>query len=167
MAPEEVDRPDGPWHVEEACLQDLDRIMDGNSSLAKELGYELRRGEAVAHADRRLRDRDPDRRARYLVVRGEDGEVIGFCFLVAADTDFCPPLRWWVETLFVFEEHRQRGIARALIDACERIVLAADADRLFLHCELRNRGALPAYFSQEFFATGDLMMCKELVAACV
>jgi GNAT superfamily N-acetyltransferase len=136
-------------------------MVRGSLALARKGKYEILPAAMRRYIPQLVQETDPRRPARYLVV-GPPDEVYGFTFLMACPSDFCPPLKWWIETLFVFRPHRRQGIAQALMEACERIVLDADSDRVHLHCALGNREALPKYIRNGYHATDDVLMCKLL-----
>jgi GNAT superfamily N-acetyltransferase len=147
------------WAARDASAPDVDRIVEGSRLLAQQ-GHDIRPDEMRSWADRVVRTKHP--KARYLVVPDGTGDVAGFSLLLANPNDFRPPVQWWLETLFVFPEHRGAGVASTLLRANEEVVLGAGGDRLSLHWSVTNADALPLYALKQYLPTGDLVLCKRL-----
>jgi GNAT superfamily N-acetyltransferase len=84
--------------------------------------------------------RDPDRQAVFVAVEGQ--ELIGF---VRVGLHGDGPLPAHIETLFVAEEHRGAGVARALVAAGERWCLDRGADEIGVEFIARNEAAGRTY----------------------
>ena len=83
---------------------------------------------------------DPERQAIFVAAVG--GEIVGF---VRAGLHADGPLPALVETLFVAEEHRGAGVARALVAAAERWCLDRGAAEVGVEFIAANRAAQRAY----------------------
>lgn len=84
--------------------------------------------------------RDPQRQA--VLVAVEDQEIVGFLRVGLHDNG---PLPAQMETLFVVEEHRGAGVARALVEAGERWCLDRGAEEVGVEFIARNEVAQRAY----------------------
>ena len=83
---------------------------------------------------------DPERQAVFVAVEHE--EIIGF---VRVGLHGEGPLPARIETLFVAEEHRGTGVARALVEAAERWCLDHGADEVGVEFIAANEGAQRTY----------------------
>jgi GNAT superfamily N-acetyltransferase len=84
--------------------------------------------------------RDPERQAVLVAFDGE--QVIGF---VRVGLHGDGPLPAHIETLFVAEEHRGAGVARALVGAAERWCRDHGADEVGVEFIARNEPAQRTY----------------------
>ncbi len=84
--------------------------------------------------------RDPDHQAVFVALVEDD--TIGFVRVGLHDDG---PLPAHVETLFVAEEHRGTGVARALVEAAEQWCLAHGVDEVGVEFIAANEPAQRAY----------------------
>lgn len=84
--------------------------------------------------------RDQERQAVFVAVDAE--AIIGFVRVGLHDDG---PLPAHIETLFVAEEHRGAGVARALVEAAERWCLDHGADEVGVEFIARNEAAQWTY----------------------
>jgi len=84
--------------------------------------------------------RDPERQAVFVAVIG--GDIVGF---VRVGLHGEGPLPAHIETLFVTEEHRGTGVARALVEAAERWCLDHGADEVGVEFIAANEAAQRTY----------------------
>jgi GNAT superfamily N-acetyltransferase len=95
---------------------------------------------------------DPD--AHHMVAEDERGEVVAFCSMHFRTRLNHPTEEAWIPDLFVAEDARRRGIARALLAEAERRALErgcwhvtlesghqrAEAHQLYRSCRMRDVG---------------------------
>ena len=84
--------------------------------------------------------RDPERQAVFVALR--DNQIVGFVRVGLHDDG---PLPAHIETLFVAEEHRGAGVARALVDAAERWCLDRSVDEVGVEFIAANAAAQRTY----------------------
>jgi GNAT superfamily N-acetyltransferase len=145
-----VIRPAGP--------ADADSVVDFNYRLAQEsegikLDAELLAvGVAQALAD--------PLKARYFLAT-DDGQVAGQIMITTEWSDWRNGWFWWIQSVFVEEEFRRRGVFRALYD---HVYQAAEQDpsviglRLYVDCE--NQIAMDTYLKMGMAETDYFVLEK-------
>jgi GNAT superfamily N-acetyltransferase len=129
--------------VRPAEVTDAETITGFNCALAREtedkqLAYEVvRRGVGKALAEPVL--------CRYFVA--ELGKrIVGQMMITCEWSDWRAAMFWWIQSVYVAPEFRQRGVFRTI---CEHVEVQARADGevcgLRLYVDERNRRAMAAY----------------------
>jgi ribosomal protein S18 acetylase RimI-like enzyme len=91
-----------------------------------------------------------------LAAIGDEGPASGVCQLRYRDCIWTSSEDCWIEDLFVAEDARRRGLARALVDAaCER-ARERGAARIELDTSETNAPAIALYESLGFTATSKV-----------
>jgi ribosomal protein S18 acetylase RimI-like enzyme len=124
-------------------LTDVETIVDFNQRLAQEtenrtLPLEvLRRGvRAILH--------DPQR-GRYFLAEWE-GQVVGQLMITLEWSDWRDGWMWWIQSVYVRAEARQRGVFRALYEhVLAQARAAGDVAGLRLYVEDHNTAAQATY----------------------
>lgn len=115
--------------VREAQAQDAKVIVDLIGELAS---FEQLAHEARATVPDILRDGfSPERRFECLLAEG-DGEALGFALFFHNYSTFEGRAGLYVEDIFVMEEHRGRGIGRALLQRLATVAEERSCPRLDL-----------------------------------
>jgi GNAT superfamily N-acetyltransferase len=114
----------------------------GNAALAEEsegvrLDVETLRQGILALLESRVP-------GRYFVAEGE-GRVVGQLLITYEWSDWRNRMVWWIQSVYVVPEARQRGVLRALYDSARREALAAGAGGLRLYVDTRNTRAQAVY----------------------
>jgi GNAT superfamily N-acetyltransferase len=128
--------------VRPAQSGDLEALVAGNAALAVEtegvrLDIEtLRQGITAL-----LESRAP---GRYFVAE-LDGRVVGQLLTTYEWSDWRNRMVWWIQSVYVVPEVRERGVLRALYERARREALAAGAGGLRLYVDNRNARAQAVY----------------------
>ena len=136
--------------VRPAEITDLDVLVAGNAALAEEserlrldVGT-LRQGILAL-----LESRVP---GRYFVAE-HDGRVVGQLLTTYEWSDWRNRMVWWIQSVYVAPDARQRGVLRALYEAARREAIAAGAGGLRLYVDTTNMRAQAVY--TKLGMTGD------------
>ena len=87
---------------------------------------------------------DPSR-GFYLLVRDHD-QVVGQCMITQEFSDWRNGEYWWVQSIYVGEEHRRKGVLRAILDETRRLAKEqGDVFGIRLYVDRDNGNALEAY----------------------
>jgi GNAT superfamily N-acetyltransferase len=128
--------------VRPARPADLEALVVSNAALAAEsegvrLDIDtLRQGIAAL-----LESRAP---GQYFVAE-LDGRVVGQLLTTYEWSDWRNRMVWWIQSVYVAPEVRQRGVLRALYERARREALAAGAGGLRLYVDNRNARAQAVY----------------------
>jgi ribosomal protein S18 acetylase RimI-like enzyme len=140
-------------NVRAAEAADADRVlelMEGLTRPAVELDPEPQRDVFLRH----LRDGDA-----YVFLDHDDGEIAG-----AVSLWIRPRFNWttpegWIQDLYVDPSFRQRGAARALLDACAEAARERGCHRLVLESGHHRAEAHQLYESYGFEDFGRAYSC--------
>ena len=102
----------------------------------------------------------------YLVAEDADNNntVVGSLMVTTEWSDWRNGLFWWIQSVFIVEDYRRRGIYRRLYDTVK--TLAAEADNVCgyrLYVEKDNRPAQLTYENLGM-ATTDYLMYEEMIS---
>jgi ribosomal protein S18 acetylase RimI-like enzyme len=128
--------------VREATIQDLDALVEGNAAMARETeavrldGATLRAGVAAL-----LEGRAP---GVYRVCELDD-RVAGQILVTYEWSDWRNRDVWWIQSVYVWPEFRERGVYRALHTAVIAAARAAGAAGVRLYVDARNTRAQAVY----------------------
>jgi GNAT superfamily N-acetyltransferase len=129
-------------HVRPAMLDDLDAIVTGNMRLAEESenvrldAATLREGIAAL-----LEGRAP---GVYWVAE-LDGQVVGQLLVTYEWSDWRNCMVWWIQSVYVAQEARRKGVLRTLYAHLRGEAQAAGAGGLRLYVDNTNTPAQAAY----------------------
>jgi len=129
-------------HVRPAMLDDLDAIVTGNMRLAEESenvrldAATLREGIAAL-----LEGRAP---GVYWVAE-LDGQVVGQLLITYEWSDWRNCMVWWIQSVYVAQEARRKGVLRTLYAHLRGEAQAAGAGGLRLYVDNTNTPAQAAY----------------------
>ena len=129
-------------HVRRATRADLDVIVAGNLQLALET-ENVRLDAATLRAGvlALLEDRAP---GRYWVA-AHDERVVGQLLITYEWSDWRNRMIWWIQSVHVAEDARQRGVFRALYAHTRQEAQAAGAGGLRLYVDTTNTRAQAVY----------------------
>lgn len=143
--------------IREAALPDLETIVTFNAAIAHEtesrqLDLEvLRAGVKRALSDPAL--------CHYFVA--EVGrEVAGQTMVTFEWSDWRNGLFWWIQSVYVDERFRRRGVFRALHEHVRTLAKAKGAIGLRLYVDKTNRSAQETY-ARLGMPTTDYFVCEE------
>jgi len=142
--------------VRDANLNDLARIVAFNSRMARETeGKSLDETLISAGAAALLGSQD---KGRYWVAEGEDG-VIGQIMVTYEWSDWRNGVLWWIQSVYVHENHRRQGVFSALYRHVESLAMSDDGVRgIRLYVEQENLRAQSTYRSLGMESTGYQVM---------
>ena len=132
-------------HVRDAVLEDCETIASFQERMA--LATEERRLDPeLVRAGVRNALQDPER-GSYLVAE-LDGRIVGSLFLTTEWSDWRNGWFWWIQSVWVDEDCRRRGVYRALHDAVrDRARSRGDVTGIRLYVERNNARAQMTYRS--------------------
>jgi len=132
----------GQISIRAATCSDVNLLVEGNRAMALETEdleldpATLRTGvEAVF---------DAPRRGRYFVAE-DRGAVAGQLLITYEWSDWRNADVWWIQSVYVWPEHRGRGVYRALSAHVESTARAEGAAGLRLYVDRRNAPAREVY----------------------
>jgi len=153
--------------VRQASISDLDTIVLFNRELAWESeGREL--DETVLRVGVAALLADPDKGVYF--VAEHNGQVVGQLLITYEWSDWRNGWFWWLQSVYVHPDHRQRGVLRRLVDHV--LELARTGNRqvigLRLYVESGNRVAQEVYRRLGFQPTGYKVLewIPEQLATC-
>lgn len=128
--------------IRAATRSDVSRLMEGNRAMAWETeGLEL--DEATLRAGVEAVFNAP-RRGRYFVAE-DRGAVFGQLLITYEWSDWRNADVWWIQSVYVWPEHRGRGVYRSLSSHVEASARAEGAAGLRLYVDRRNEAAREVY----------------------
>ena len=129
--------------VKKAVLDDRQVIVDNILRMASESeGITLDRRTVTQGMERFLNEPG---RGFYLLVRDRN-EVVGQCMITPEFSDWRNGEYWWVQSIYVVEQHRRKGVLRALVDETRRLAKEkGDVFGIRLYVDRDNKNALEAY----------------------
>jgi GNAT superfamily N-acetyltransferase len=148
------------WTVRAADEGDLDTLVA--FTLAQALASEglaldpdtVRRGVRAGLAD--------TDRARYWVAQAPHGQLVGSLWVHPEWSDWHDGVYWWVESVFVAEAQRGRGVIEALMAAVRQAADDEGALSVKLYVHQGNERALRAYRRLGFEASDHRLMVLKL-----
>ncbi|HEX7341300.1 MAG TPA: GNAT family N-acetyltransferase [Rhodanobacteraceae bacterium] len=133
---------DAPLHIRPATLVDLSHLVAWNVAMAMETEA---RPLDTATLEAGVRGLFADaRRGFYLVAELAD-EVVGGLLVTYEWSDWRNGDFWWIQSVYVTEHARRRGVFRALYADVEARARAAGAVGLRLYVEQENTRAQQTY----------------------
>lgn len=134
--------PRPPLAVRDASLADLDLLVEGNRAMAEETeGLALDLGVLRAGVRAGLEGRAD---ARYLVAE-RAGAVAGQLMLTREWSDWRNGHVWWIQSVYVWPEHRRSGVYRALYAHVLHQARLQGAAGIRLYVERDNQRAQATY----------------------
>jgi len=131
--------------IREAKEKDISILIDFQQRLANESeGVKL--DGTILHAGLQAMFDDPAKGIYYVV---EDGEEIIGCHLITYEwSDWRNGLIWWLQSVYVKESHRKKGIFKMMYDNILRIIKAdSNLIGLRLYVDKTNARAIKVYES--------------------
>lgn len=102
-------------------------------------------------------------RATYLVAECDaTGEIVGQLMLTHEWSDWRNADMWWLQSVYVRADWRERGVFRALLEWAERAARAEGVACLRLYVESHNGRAREVYVRRGFVDAGYVVMEKDL-----
>lgn len=148
--------PWAPVRVRLASIDDAATIVDFNARMASEtegraLPLEvLKNGVVAALAD--------PNRCQYFVAESE-GRVVGQAMITYEWSDWRNGQFWWIQSVYVMEEWRRRGIFRTLYQHLQQLARdTPDCCGLRLYVEQHNQVAQETYRRMGMKSTGYLIL---------
>lgn len=136
--------PEEPVNLRAASLDDLPLLVRFNAEMAQVTEGRTLDTERLTRGVRRVLE-DPAR-GRYLVAEDDDGELLGGLMVTTEWSDWRDGWFWWIQSVFVREAARRRGVYRALHEHVRAEARArGDVCGLRLYVEYDNGGAQAVY----------------------
>jgi len=130
-------------HIRRAAPEDAETIAEFQLRMAMET-ENLSLDRDTVHAGVRAVLKD-SRKGRYYVAQA-DGQVVGSLLVTPEWSDWRNATFWWIQSLYVTEAYRRRGVFRALFGYLQRLAQSNDGVLgLRLYVASRNAAAQRAY----------------------
>ena len=147
------------YSIRDATPSDIDALVAFTLQEAREAeSYDadvgaVRRGVEGAFGGRPF--------SRYWVAESE-GQTVGSVSVVQEWSNFRGGHYWWVQSVFIAQEHRGTGLIQLLMNHTASVARASDALDLRLYAHSSNERALQAYRRCGFTVSPYVMMAKGL-----
>ncbi len=129
-------------HIRLAVPSDLDFVVSGNLALARETENLTLDAGVLREGVRALLDgRAP---GAYWIAE-LDGAVVGQTLITYEWSDWRNRMVWWIQSVYVSPDARQRGVFRAIYAQLRREAAAAGAGGLRLYVDTTNVQAQSVY----------------------
>lgn len=131
--------------IRQAKLEDIPVIVEYNYNLAKETEHiELNQDRLYKGVQRVIEDSS---KGIYFLYE-EEGKVLGQLMITKEWSDWRNGEFWWIQSVYIHRDHRQKGIFKALYRYVENAVLEnKDLCGLRLYVEKENNTAQNTYSS--------------------
>jgi GNAT superfamily N-acetyltransferase len=141
--------------IRDASLSDLPTIVDFNTRLAWESEHKRLDQETLNKGVRRALSQPS--LCRYFVAEVA-GHVVGQAMITFELTDWRDGVLWWLQSVYVAEPHRGRGVFRAIFDHIKREAETDERVRgLRLYVERENHRAQHVYEQLGLLPSGHLV----------
>lgn len=141
-----------------ATLADLDALVEGNRAMAEETeGLRLPLDTLRTGVRRVLEGQEA---GAYRVVEVA-GRVAAQLMITYEWSDWRARNVWWIQSVYVWPEHRARGYFKALYRATREAAIAAGAAGLRLYVDERNTRAQEVYRALGM-SSGHYRVCEEM-----
>ena len=142
-------------HIRDALPSDAAVIVDFNCRLAWESEGKRLDGAVIGRGVRLALEK-PEL-CRYFLAE-IDGQVVGQTMITYEWSDWRAGVFWWIQSVYVVAEYRQRGVFRALFEHIRELAKSAfEVCGLRLYVEAHNAPALATYCRMGMTATGHLL----------
>lgn len=142
--------------IRSATSADSRVIADFNNRMAMETENETLDNNLIVPGVSALLD--DATKGRYWVALAED-RIVGQIMVTYEWSDWRNGMLWWIQSVYVHEDFRRRGIFSALYRHVESLAAAeADVRGLRLYVEEENRGAQKTYEALGMSVTGYRVM---------
>jgi GNAT superfamily N-acetyltransferase len=142
--------------IRDARLDDAETVVDFNCRLAWETEHKRLNpaviGPGVAEALRR-----PEY-AKYFIAESAGSEIVGQMMITYEWSDWRNGLFWWIQSVYVAESARRRGVFRALYKHVESLARnTPGVIGLRLYVEHENAAALATYRNLGMIPSGHVL----------
>ena len=142
-------------NVRDACPDDAPTLIEFNERMALETEHKrLDRATLESGVGRLLADRSL---GRYWVAVDDDGTVLGQLMVTYEWSDWRNGPFYWIQSVYVREEARRRGVYRALHEHAIAAARQAGAVGVRLYVEPNNQRAIATYARLGMQKTYDVM----------
>ena len=102
------------YEIRAAKIEDSSTIADFNCRLAAETEHHKLDEATVARGVER--GFDSENESQYFVAEASTGDVVGQLMLTREWSDWRDGWLWWIQSVYVHQDHRGNGIFRSLLD---------------------------------------------------
>jgi len=149
------------FRVRAAGMADAEIVAEFNCRLARETENLELRLETVTEGVRG--GMSVPGRATYLVAECVDtGDVVGQLMLTHEWSDWRNADMWWLQSVYVRADWRERGVFGALLSSAEAAARVEGVACLRLYVESHNGGAREVYVRRGFVDAGYVVMERDL-----
>ena len=130
------------YEIREATIADVAALVDFNWNLAMETEAKALDREVLTAGVREMLV-TPQR--GFYVVAEHEGQVVGATMVTQEWSDWRNGDFWWIQSVYVVQEHRRRGIFRRLFECVQRKAQAHQVCGFRLYVERDNQTAQQTY----------------------
>ena len=135
-------------HLRPAEAHDLELLIEGNRAIAAET-ESLVLDQTVLQSGVKAVLNDASK-GRYVVACDDAGQVVGMLMLTFEWSDWRNQMMWWIQSVYVWPDHRQKGVFKALLKSVETEARADGVTLLRLYAEVDNTVAHRTYRARGF-----------------
>lgn len=150
--------------VRRAVAGDAAAIAGFQLTMALETEKVALEADVIAKGVARILGDDAGQRGMYLVAEVA-GEVVGSCLVTFEWSDWRASDYWWLQSVFVVQAHRRKGIFRRLHATAREMAVAAGSTSLRLYVEHDNVSAQATYVKLGMQKSHYVMMAEDLPKA--
>lgn len=156
MSHDEALPTEARWEIRPAQFDDWPTIADFNTRLAGETEGKRLEPDTIAQGVRTLLSQP--QHGRYFVA-GIQGRIVGQIMHTREWSDWRNGEIWWLQSVYVLSEFRQRGVFRALFAHLQKLAQSSpDVIGLRLYVEEHNTRAQEAYLTLGLQRAGYTVM---------
>ena len=104
---------------------------------------------------------DDEAKGQYIVARYE-GKVVGSLMLTREWSDWNCQWYWWIQSVYVEPQHRQKGVYRAMYEWVKQVAREQNVSQIRLYVDKANSTAQQAYQHLGMAETHYLMYEEEI-----
>lgn len=148
------------YSVREAQIEDLEKLVSFIEVEAVEAEQAdipletIRKGIKIGLED--------DDIANYWVLQTSEGEVIGNTSVVKEWSDWNAGYYWWIQSMFIMQEHRGKGLMELMLDKVREAGKEEGALELRLYVHKENNRAIKAYYRDGFQDCNYKIMVQDI-----
>uniref|UniRef100_A0A7S2R7A8 N-acetyltransferase domain-containing protein n=1 Tax=Mucochytrium quahogii TaxID=96639 RepID=A0A7S2R7A8_9STRA len=154
---------DNEVNIRQGALEDLDVLVDFQLKMAWVTEERKLDKDTVTRGVKRILDDKDKSKGFYIVAENKEKQIMGSCMVTYEWSDWQAKDFYWIQSVFVDENHRRKGIYRKLYSRVKELAIENNASpELRLYVENTNETAQKAYkalgMNQSHYLIYDTML---------